>query len=304
MLPAATWYEKHDLNTTDMHPFIHSFNPAIAPPWQTRTDWDAWQTIAAKFSELAAGRLDTRTDVVAVPLLHDTPDAMANPHGVVRDWKHGECEPVPGVTMPKIVEVERDYTAVGAQMQALGPLLEKLGTTTKGVTYDVERVGRLPARTRTARSAAAPADGRPSLVRDVHACEAILALSGTTNGHLATQGFKTLEKRTGTLLHDLAAEHEGKQITFADTQAAPVPVITSPEWSGLGDRRPALLAVHDQRRAAQAVAHADRPAALLPRPRLDDRARRGAAGLPATAEHGRAVRRARRSGRSAASWRA
>ena len=110
VLPAATWYEKHDLNTTDMHPFIHSFNPAIAPPWQTRTDWDAWQTIATKFSELAAGRLGTRTDVVAVPLLHDTPDAMANPHGVVRDWKHGECEPVPGVTMPKIVEVERDYT--------------------------------------------------------------------------------------------------------------------------------------------------------------------------------------------------
>ena len=46
ILPAATWYEKHDLNTTDMHPFIHSFNPAIAPPWQTKTDWDAWKTIA------------------------------------------------------------------------------------------------------------------------------------------------------------------------------------------------------------------------------------------------------------------
>ena len=54
VLPAATWYEKHDLNTTDMHPFVHSFNPAIAPPWQTRTDWDALQTIAEKFSELAA----------------------------------------------------------------------------------------------------------------------------------------------------------------------------------------------------------------------------------------------------------
>ena len=105
VLPAATWYEKHDLNTTDMHPFVHSFNPAIAPPWQTRTDWDAWQTIAAKFSELAATHLGVRKDVVAVPLTHDTPDAMANPHGVVRDWKKGECEPVPGVTMPKLVEV-------------------------------------------------------------------------------------------------------------------------------------------------------------------------------------------------------
>ena len=30
VLPAATWYEKHDISTTDMHPFVHSFNPAIA----------------------------------------------------------------------------------------------------------------------------------------------------------------------------------------------------------------------------------------------------------------------------------
>ncbi|HTW15481.1 MAG TPA: nitrate reductase subunit alpha [Nocardioides sp.] len=248
VLPAATWYEKHDLNTTDMHPFVHSFNPAIAPPWQTRTDWDAWQTIATKFSELAAGRLDTRTDVVAVPLLHDTPDAMANPHGVVRDWKHGECEPVPGVTMPKLVQVERDYTAVGARMQALGPLMEKLGTTTKGVTYDVTAaVDYLQHKNGAIRGGAA--DGRPSLARDVHACEAILALSGTTNGHLATQGFKTLEKRTGTLLHDLAAEHEGKQITFADTVAAPVPVITSPEWSGSesGGRRYSPFTINVER---------------------------------------------------------
>ncbi|UFU01857.1 nitrate reductase subunit alpha [Ruania suaedae] len=248
VLPAATWYEKHDLNTTDMHPFIHSFNPAIAPPWQTRTDWDAWQAIATKFSELSAGRLDTRKDVVAVPLLHDTPDAMANPHGVVRDWKHGECEPVPGVTMPKIVEVERDYTAVGAKMQALGPLLERLGTTTKGVTYDVTKaVDYLGHKNGTVRGGAA--DGRPSLVRDVHACEAILALSGTTNGYLATQGFKTLEKRTGHLLHDLAAEHEGKQITFADTVAAPVPVITSPEWSGseTGGRRYSPFTINVER---------------------------------------------------------
>src|SRR5699024_10964213 len=25
VLPASTWYEKHDLSTTDMHPFVHSF---------------------------------------------------------------------------------------------------------------------------------------------------------------------------------------------------------------------------------------------------------------------------------------
>jgi nitrate reductase alpha subunit len=94
--------------------------------------------------------------------------------------------------------------------------------------------------------------------------ETIMALSGTTNGHLATQGFTTLEKRTGQLMHDLAAEHEGKLITFADTQGR-WSWSSPPEWSGSSRRAP-LQPVHHQRRAAQALAHPDRPAALLPRP--------------------------------------
>jgi nitrate reductase alpha subunit len=83
----------------------------------------------------------------------------------------------------------------------------------------------------------------------VDACETILALSGTTNGHLATQGFRTLEQRTGQPMADLAAEHEGKQITFADTQARPVPVITSPEWSGseTGGRRYSPFTINVER---------------------------------------------------------
>jgi nitrate reductase alpha subunit len=248
VLPAATWYEKHDLNTTDMHPFIHSFNPAIAPPWQTRTDWDAFQTIAETFSKLAETHLGVRRDVVAVPLLHDTADEMANPHGRVADWKAGDCELVPGRTMPKLVVVERDYPAVAAKMSALGPLMDSLGATTKGVTYTIDReVEYLRRKNGAVRGGVA--DGRPSLRRDVDACEMILALSGTTNGHLAAQGFRTLEHRTGQPMADLAAEHEGKQITFADTQARPVPVITSPEWSGseTGGRRYSPFTINVER---------------------------------------------------------
>ena len=239
VLPAATWYEKHDINTTDMHPFIHSFNPAIAPPWQSKTDWDAWKAIAKEFSELAATHLGTRTDLVAKPLWHDTPEAMATPRGEVKDWRAGECEPVPGRTLPVLVPVERDYTAVYEKMTSVGPLLDRLGTTTKGITYDVrpevERIGQ-----RNGRRRGGAADGRPALDTDVQVAELMMSLSGTTNGRLATEGFKTLERRVGRDdLHHLAAENEGKRITFADTQAAPVPVITSPEWSGseAGGRR-------------------------------------------------------------------
>ena len=238
VLPAATWYEKHDINTTDMHPFIHSFNPAIAPPWQSRTDWDAFKAIAKKFSELAEHHLGVRRDVIAKPLWHDTPEAMATVHGRVKDWKAGECEPVPGRTMPVLAVVERDYPATYDRMTSIGPLFEKLGTTTKGVTCDVKREVEY-LRGKNGQRRGGVGDGRPMLETDINVAETIMALSGTTNGHLATQGFKVQEKRVGKQMHHLAAEHEGKLITFADTQAAPVPVITSPEWSGseTGGRR-------------------------------------------------------------------
>ncbi len=56
-------------------------------------------------------------------------------------------------------------------------------------------------------------------------------------------------------------------------------------------RRAPLQPVHRQHRAPQALAHAQWPPALLPRPRLDARTRRGPAGLPAAARPAPALRR-------------
>jgi len=248
VLPAATWYEKHDLSSTDMHPYVHAFSPAISPPWETRTDFEAFHRIARGFSWLAEKHLGARQDIVAVPLMHDTADECAQPGGRVRDWRAGECEPIPGKTMPRLVLVERDYPAIGEKMAALGPLVERVGLTTKGVTVHPDaEVDYLRATNGAVVSGRCA--GRPSLAKDTHAAEAILALSGTTNGRLATEGFRTLERRTGTELADLAAESEGKRISFADTQARPVPVITSPEWSGseTGGRRYAPFTINTER---------------------------------------------------------
>ncbi|MGW1023835.1 nitrate reductase subunit alpha [Streptomyces sp. NPDC002577] len=231
VLPAATWYEKHDLSTTDMHPYVHAFSPAVDPPWQARTDFDTFHALARRLSELAVGHLGVRRDVVATALQHDTPGETAQPGGVVLDWKRGECDPEPGRTLPNLAVVERDYTAIGAKFAALGPLVENLGLPVKGIALRPDQeVEELKGRNGVVRGG--PADGRPALDTAVKAANTILALSGTTNGRLATQGFHTLEARTGQEMAHLAAEHEGKRISYADTQAAPVPVITSPEWSG------------------------------------------------------------------------
>ncbi|AYG80588.1 Nitrate reductase alpha subunit [Streptomyces hundungensis] len=248
VLPAATWYEKHDLSSTDMHPFLHAFTPAVDPPWQARSDYDAFRALAERFGELAGEHLGVRRDVVATALQHDTPGGeMAQPGGIALDWSKGECEPVPGRTMYNLTVVERDYGAVGEKFAALGPLVDELGVTTKAVTYDVaEEVAYLGEK--NGRVRAGVAAGRPRLDTAQHACEAILSLSGTSNGRLATQGFETLERRTGQPMAHLAAEAEGKRITFADTQARPVPVITSPEWSGSesGGRRYTAFTVNTE----------------------------------------------------------
>jgi nitrate reductase / nitrite oxidoreductase, alpha subunit len=231
VLPAATWYEKHDLSTTDMHPFVHAFSPAIDPPWQARTDFEAFQLLAERFSELAEDHLGVATDLVAAPHQHDTPGELAQPGGTAPDWRATGAPPVPGKTMPAIIAVERDYPAVAAKMAALGPLAETKGLPVKGVSFtpDVE-IGWLAARNGT--STQAPATGRPLLDTDVKVCEMILALSGTSNGRLAAQGFERLAARVGTDFDELIHGSAERRIVFSDTQRGPTPVGASPEWSG------------------------------------------------------------------------
>ncbi|KOT57767.1 MULTISPECIES: nitrate reductase subunit alpha [Streptomyces] len=218
VLPAATWYEKHDLSSTDMHPYVHAFSPAIIPPWQARTDFDIFHGLAREVSRLATGRLDGACDLVATALHHDT--------------AAGEAPP-PGPTGPQFTLVERDYTTLADRLAAFGPLAEEPGMTVKGVTVRAgPEADWLAARCGTATDGAAR--GRPLLDTDVKLCEAILALSGTTNGRLAAEGFRALAGRCGAGrgLEELAASVAERRIVFSDTQARPVQVSASFEWSG------------------------------------------------------------------------
>ncbi|KBU56788.1 nitrate reductase subunit alpha [Mycobacterium tuberculosis] len=245
VLPAATWYEKSDLSSTDMHPYVHSFSPAIDPPWETRSDFDAFAAIARAFSALAKRHLGTRTDVVLTALQHDTPDEMAYPDGTERDWLATGEVPVPGRTMSKLTVVERDYTAIYDKWLTLGPLIDQFGMTTKGYTvHPFREVSELAANFGVMNSGVAV--GRPAITTAKRMADVILALSGTCNGRLAVEGFLELEKRTGQRLAHLAEGSEERRITYADTQARPVPVITSPEWSGSesGGRRYAPFTIN------------------------------------------------------------
>ncbi len=231
VLPTATWYEKHDLNTSDMHPFIHPLTAAVDPAWEARSDWAIFRGLAAKFSEICPEVLGVEHDVVLTPIQHDTPGELAQPYEP-KDWARGECEPVPGRTMPAVALVERNYPETFARFTALGPALEKHGNGGKGISWnadhDVELLGRLNGQVLSGSSA-----GRPKIDTDIDACETILTLAPETNGEVALKAWAALSKITGRPHAHLAEGKEEEKIRFRDVISQPRKIISSPTWSGL-----------------------------------------------------------------------
>ncbi len=234
VLPTATWYEKDDLNTSDMHPFIHPLSKAVDPAWEARSDWDIFRGIARSVSDMAPGVLGVEKDVVLVPTLHDTPNELAMPFGA-RDWKKGECEPVPGKTLPSIAVVERDYPNLYKKFTSLGPLLDKQGNGGKGLNWDtkdeVKFLGDLNHRVLDE----GISKGRPNIYSAIDAAEVVLHLAPETNGHVAVKAWESLEAFTGREHTHLAVGKEHEAIRFRDIQAQPRKIISSPIWSGLED---------------------------------------------------------------------
>jgi complex iron-sulfur molybdoenzyme family reductase subunit alpha len=56
VLPASSYYEKTDLNSTDCHSFIHPFGKVLDPLFESRTDWDVFAALAKKMAALARQR--------------------------------------------------------------------------------------------------------------------------------------------------------------------------------------------------------------------------------------------------------
>ncbi len=232
VLPAATWYEKNDINTSDMHPFIHPLSAAVDPAWQSRSDWEIYKGFAKKFSELCVGHLGVEQEVVLTPLMHDTPGELGQPLGV-SDWKRGECELIPGKTAPSISIVERDYPNVYKRFTALGPLMNKLGNGGKGINWntqiEVKQLGELNGIVRDE----GVTKGMPKIETDIDATEVILQLAPETNGHVAVKAWEALGKATGRDHTHLALYREDEKIRYRDVQAQPRKIISSPTWSGI-----------------------------------------------------------------------
>ncbi|MCH8134729.1 MAG: nitrate reductase subunit alpha, partial [Proteobacteria bacterium] len=232
VLPAASWYEKADLNSTDLHSFIHPLSAAVAPVWESKTDWNIFRDLAKATSEIAAKYLpETQKDIVCLPLAHDTADEITQPE--IKDWYLGETEAIPGKTMHKLVVVDRDYTKIYEKFITLGDNIKATGLGAHGNHYSCEDV--YDEMVDSNHFAVREMDGKtyPSLEEDVDAIAAVLHLSTLTNGKLTVRAYEYMEKKTGLELKDLAAGSRDVKLRYEDLQAQPRRYNTSPLWSGL-----------------------------------------------------------------------
>ncbi|MFV0289721.1 MAG: nitrate reductase subunit alpha [Mangrovibacterium sp.] len=232
VLPAATWYEKNDISSTDMHPFIHPFSKAIDPVWESRTDWDAFKGLAAKFSELCKGHLGIEQDVVMQPLMHDSPNEISQPL-FVEDWKEAGTRPVSGKNFGKLMLVERNYPETYKRFTSLGPLLEKAGISGKGITWKSNEEYELLKDLNGIITDEGSTKGLPAIETDIHAIETILSLAPESNGITSKKAWKALEKPTGLNLEHLTEEGGETQLRYKDLVQQPRRVLNSPIWSGI-----------------------------------------------------------------------
>jgi len=230
VLPTAHWYEKDDLNSTDLHSYIHPLSEAVPPNWEARSDWEIYKEFARRLSQLAEIHLpEPVKDLVCTPLGHDSPAEISQPQ--VKDWAKGECEPVPGQTMPAMKVVERDYVNLYNRFIALGPNARDKGIGAHGVHWEIEDMYDEMLETHPT----VQWNGRryPSLDDVVHAANVILRLAPETNGEAAYRAFKAHEEKVGLPLADLAEGTRSVKMSFEDLQHQPRRLLTSPCWSGM-----------------------------------------------------------------------
>ncbi|MBN9555660.1 MAG: nitrate reductase subunit alpha, partial [Alphaproteobacteria bacterium] len=184
VLPTATWYEKNDLNTSDMHPFIHPLSAAVDPVWESRSDWEIYKGLAKRFSEIAPEVLGKEKDLVLSPMQHDTAGELAQAVGV-KEWCKGEVAPIPGKTMAGLYVVERDYPNIYKRFTALGPLMSSIGNGGKGIAWKTEHEVELLGRLNGTVAEEGATKGLPRIETDIDATEVILSLAPETNGEVA-----------------------------------------------------------------------------------------------------------------------
>ncbi|MGI6243283.1 MAG: nitrate reductase subunit alpha [Prevotella sp.] len=233
VLPAATWYEKEDISSTDMHAFLHPFSKAVDPVWESRTDWDIFRDLAGKFSKICQGHLGKEKDIVYTPILHDTAGEIGASL-YTQDWKETGEMPVPGENMGNLAVVERDYPNTYRRFTSLGPLLRDKGIAVHGINWSSKEDWDELREHNGEVKEEGPTKGFPEIKDVKQAADAILTLDPTSNGKAARRAWSLEEKEVGTEIAGPMMSIAGNtQYHYKDLVIQPRLSLPTPIWSGI-----------------------------------------------------------------------
>jgi len=156
---------------------------------------------------------EVQTDIVASPMMHDTPGETAQPFGKIKDWTKGKVEPIPGKTMPKLTIIERDYTKIYEKYSSLKEEYEELkrliGVKHEGIAKDL-----------------------PNLEYDKNVCNTLLSLSSASNGKLAQKAWAAEAEKTGLDIYNVAISKKEEHFTHDSITVQPRETISTPVFTG------------------------------------------------------------------------
>ena len=113
----------------------------------------------------------------------------------MKQWIKGECDAIPGKTMPAFKVVERDYKNVYNQFISWGPLARKNGLGAHGTQYSIE--DEYDQYVESHHTETWDGNTYPSLKDDIDTCNVILNFASVTNGELAYRSYKNMEEEDG-----------------------------------------------------------------------------------------------------------
>ena len=254
VLPTAFWYEKNDLNSTDLHSFMHVLGAAVPPVWESKTDWEIFKLLAKKVSELAPLAFSKPVrDVVIQPLMHDTPDELAQTE--ILDWAAGECKAVPDKSFPHVRIVERDYANLYNKFISFGPKAREDGLSAVGVQIPIKKqydqmldnpIMPMPD-PRHMRCVEWGGKRYPSLEDVLDAINTLLMCAPETNGEVCYQAFHHEEHHVGLPLVDLAEPYRNVSMTFYDLTRQTEATADQPVLDRDDERRSRLLCLVHER---------------------------------------------------------
>ena len=230
VLPAASWYEKADLNSTDMHSFVHPLSAAVPPCWESKSDWQIFpyhraqvlRTRRPAFSGaregrggVAAGARFSGRDRTAAHRQLDRRRGGSHSgqdHAWVQSRHARFQEPATTSSFRSVRRCAANGLGVHGTHYEVADVYDEAQQAPESVTWG--------------------GGTYPSLLEDVEVCNMILRFATVTNGELAYRSYKDLEAKVGLPLAQLAEKNRGVRVDYKDLQSRPVRILNSPMWSG------------------------------------------------------------------------